>query len=626
MKSKKEVTKIYCKWIVRGALSLAILLGCLSTHRAGVTRPAADASSAIAVKNVAVFDGEEILPPCTVVMQGGRITALGENASIPPGAEVIDGTGKTLLPGLFDAHVHIWQAQNLKQSLVFGVTTVIDMFMDVTAMNAIKKMQDSGQGSDMAYLISPGILATSPGGHGTQYGLPIPTLTKPADAGPWVSDRIEEGSDFIKIIYDDGSAYGMTRPTLDHATVAAVIAAAHKQGKMAIIHAATLAQCREALEAGVDGLAHLFFNAAYDPEFGSLAARKKAFVIPTLAVLEGFPGDSGAPELIEDPALAPFLTPDDHQMLKMTFPFTTQEGAYAAEEKAIRQLAQAGVPILAGTDAPNPGTTYGASLHRELELLVKAGLSPLEALRSATSIPAQTFGLTDRGAIKEGLLADCVLVEGDPSQDIKNTRRIAAVWRDGIRVDRDAYHAAVEKDKKARAEQETAAPPKGSELGLISDFEGENIRTEYGAGWSISTDTMTGGKSSAKYALTDGGAVGSKRSLLITGTVVEGAQYPWAGAFFSPGPAMMQPANLSAWSSINFWARGDGKTYSVMIFAQSLGFMPAMLSFEAGAEWKEFSFSFEDFPVDGSDIMGIFIGGSADLGDFALHIDNVRLK
>ncbi|MFA9454992.1 MAG: amidohydrolase family protein, partial [Candidatus Aminicenantaceae bacterium] len=401
------------------------LLACLFMHPAEARRPAASASTA--VKNVAVFDGEELLPPCTVVIQDGRIVGLGEGVIIPPEAEVIDGTGMTLLPGFFDAHVHVWQAENLKQSLVFGVTTVVDMFMDVKAMNAIKQLQDSGRAQDMAHLLSPGILATSPGGHGTQYGMPIPTLTKPEDAGPWVEERIKEGSDFIKIIYDDGSAYGMTRPTLDSATVTAVIAAAHEQGRIAIIHAATQAQCMEALEAGVDGLAHLFFDNAFDPDFGRLAARKGAFVIPTLAVLENFPTGSEAASLIEDPELSPFLTPDDHQMLKMAFPFTVQEGAYAAEERAILQLAEAEVPILTGTDAPNPGTTYGASLHRELELLVEAGLSPLAALRSATSIPALTFGLKDRGRIREGFTADCVLVEGDPTADIRNTRRIVAV-------------------------------------------------------------------------------------------------------------------------------------------------------------------------------------------------------
>ena len=610
--------------MIRVSFSMVFLFGCLLMY------PALDgaqaAVSATAVTKVRVFDGEELRPPGTVVMRDGRIVGLGEGITIPPDAEVIDGTGMTLLPGFFDAHVHVWHADNLKQSLVFGVTTVVDMFMDVKTMTAIKRMQASGRAKDMAYLLSPGILATSPGGHGTQYGLPIPTLTKPEDAGPWVADRIKEGSDFIKIIYDDGSAYDMTRPTLDRATVAAIIEAAHKQGKLAIIHAATHVQCREALEAGVDGLAHLFFDNVFDPDFGRLAARKGAFVIPTLVVLEGWQAGSEPGALIEDPELSPFLTPDDHQMLKMTFPFTVQEGAYAAEERAIRQLVEAGVPILSGTDAPNPGTTYGASLHRELELLVKAGLPPLEALRSATSIPAQIFGLSDRGRIREGFTADCVLVKGDPTRDIKDTRRIVAVWRAGARVDRDKYRAAVEKDKKARDEQRSAPPPPGSESGWISDFEGEVINTEYGAGWSVSTDAMMGGKSTAEYRLVEGGAAGSEKSLLITGTIAEGAQNRWAGAFFSPGPAMMQPANLSAWSSISFWARGDGKTYSVMIFAQSLGYMPDMVSFEAGPEWKEFTFPFEEFFVDGIDIMGIFIGGSAELGDFELWIDTFRLK
>jgi imidazolonepropionase-like amidohydrolase len=604
-------------------LGTAILLG-NGWSLPELARPQASVPVTV-IENVRVFDGEKLLPPSFVVLGEGKIIGLGTKIQVPPAAEVIDGTGMTLLPGFFDAHVHVWHADSLKQSLVFGVTTVVDMFMDVKTMTAIKKMQASGRAKDMAHLLSPGILATSPGGHGTQYGLPIPTLSKPADAGPWVRDRIKEGSDFIKIIYDDGSAYGMTRPTLDGATVAAVIASAHEQDKLAIIHAATQEQCMEALEAGVDGLAHLFFDNAFDADFGRLAARKGAFVIPTLAVLENFGAGSAAVSLIADPALSPFLTPDDNQMLEMTFPFTVQEGAYAAEERAIHQLMEAGVPILTGTDAPNPGTTYGASLHRELELLVQAGLPPLEALRSATSVPAETFGLSDRGRIRIGKTADCVLVEGDPTQDIKATRRIVAVWRAGVKVDRDKYRSAVEKSKKARERQRNAPPPEGSGSGLISDFEKDVIQAEYGAGWSVSTDAMTGGKSTAEYRLAEGGAAGSRKSLLITGTIAEGAQNRWAGAFFSPGTAMMQPANLSAWSSISFWARGDGKTYSIMIFAQSLGYVPAMLSFEAGPEWEEFTFPFEEFSVEGFDIMGIFIGGSAELGDFELRIDNVRL-
>jgi hypothetical protein len=78
-------------------------------------------------------------------------------------------------------------------------------------------------------------------------------------------------------------------------------------------------------------------------------------------------------------------------------------------------------------------------------------------------------------------------------------------------------------------------------------------------------------------------------------------------------------------NAVQFWAKGDGKVYNVMIFAQSLGFIPAMLEFEAGPEWKEFTFPFQDFGVEGFDIQGIFIGGAPELGSFRLQIDNVRL-
>jgi imidazolonepropionase-like amidohydrolase len=105
----------------------------------------------------------------------------------------------------------------------------------------------------------------------------------------------------------------------------------------------------------------------------------------------------------------------------------------------VARLRQAQVPVLAGSDAPNPGTAHGISLHRELELLVRAGLSPLEALRAATSTPARAFHLSDRGRIAVGLRADLVLVDGDPTTDILATRAIRTVWKLGRAVDREAY-------------------------------------------------------------------------------------------------------------------------------------------------------------------------------------------
>jgi hypothetical protein len=95
---------------------------------------------------------------------------------------------------------------------------------------------------------------------------------------------------------------------------------------------------------------------------------------------------------------------------------------------------------------------------------------------------------------------------------------------------------------------------------------------------------------------------------------------------FCPGPNFMAPTNLSFKKSISFWAKGDGKKYACLVYAQSLGWRPAILYFTAGPEWKEFVFPYEAFAIDGTDIMGIFIGASGTPGDFALQIDDVRLK
>ncbi len=580
----------------------------------------------IAVRNVRVFDGEKILTQATVLIENGRISSVGETVSLPPNAEIIEGSDKTLLPGLIDSHVHVWDAQNLRQSLVFGVTAVIDMFTSVQAMAEIKAAQAKESPLEMAFLVSPGILVTVPGGHGTQYGLPIPTITDTARAQDFVDARTAEGSDFIKIILDDGSAYGLTRPTISLEILSAVIKAAHRRSKMAVVHAATLQNCLDSINAGADGLAHLYFDDAFDPDFGRTLARRKAFVIPTLSVLQTMAGIQGGEVLTKDPMIAPLLKPFDLQNLKNGFPFTTTEANYRIAEKALRQLKEAGVPILAGTDAPNPGTTYGASLHRELELLVAAGLSPVEALKAATSIPAATFPIDRRGRIRPGMTADLVLVNGDPTLEIRATRDIVVVWKNGIPVDRAKYLEEAKRERETAASAPRAPVPEYGESGLISDFEGEKIESNFGAGWMVSTDSLRGGKSTARLELVDGGAQGSRKSLLISGNVVPARATNWAGALFSPGPMVMAPADLSSKKTIGFWAKGDGKKYAAMIFARSLGFIPSIQYFEAGPEWQEWIFTFEQFKVQGDDIMGIFIGASGEKGEFAVRIDDVRLK
>jgi imidazolonepropionase-like amidohydrolase len=568
----------------------------------------------VAITNVRVFDGTRVIPKGTVVFQGNRIAAVGEHVLPPRGAEVIDGTGQTLLPGFIDSHTHTW-GPALERALVFGVTTELDMFTDPSFARQMREEQAKTGAPGRADLLSAGYLATAPGGHGTEYGMPVPTLTKPEEAAAWVDARVAEGSDYIKIILEDGSPYGRKIPTLDPATLKAVVQAAHARKKLAVVHVSTEDAAKEAIEAGADGLVHIFTDRAPEPGFAELVKKHKAFVTPTLTVVESTTGTASGKALPDDPRLAPYLQAEEITNLRRSFP--THKLDFQNALAAVRQLAKAGVPILAGTDAPNPGTAHGASIHRELELLVSAGLSPTQALAAATATPARIFGLADRGRIAPGLRADLVLVKGDPTADVTATRDIQRIWKAGHEVSRP----------KAEAKKTAAAPaPQAPASGEISNFEDGTFGVTFGNAWNDSTDALAGGKSIVKKEVVDGGANGSGKSLAITGEIKQGFAYPWSGVMFFPGAAPMAPADLSKFGGISFEARGEGATYQFMVFAAHLGRLPVQKPFTAGPDWKRVRFSFADLGVDGTDLLGFFVGGGPGLGPFRLQIDDVRLE
>lgn len=260
----------------------------------------------------------------------------------------------------------------------------------------------------------------------------IPTIGGPAEAKTFVDARLAEGSDYIKIEYDDGKTYGMKIPTISKETMAAVVKAAHARGKLAVVHIGSLKGARDAIDSKADALVHIFTDKKPDAEFGRFVKAHHVFVIPTLSVNESVSGTASGTSLTTDARLTPFLSPEAATNLKKSFPKRKESIAtYASAVAAVKQLHAAGVPILAGTDTPKPGTAQGASIHRELELLVQAGLSPLEALAAATSVPARSFRLADRGRIAAGQRADLVLVDGDPTTDILQTRAIVQVWKGG---------------------------------------------------------------------------------------------------------------------------------------------------------------------------------------------------
>ena len=368
------------------------------------------------VRGVRVFDGERLLPAADVVVEDGVI------ASVTPSAS--PGGRQTLLPGLIDAHVHVSPTPEvaLRDLLAHGVTTALDMFAGGEPLARLRELRDADP-AGLAGVRTAGIGAVGADSMlAKMAGSPLPTVTDPV---AWVDDRLRDGADYLKIVYDEREG-----GRLDLATVSALVSAAHARGVRIVAHAVTEQRAREAIGAGVDGLAHLFAGETCGADFGAFAAAHGVFVIPTLTVLRGFCGyrDGDLPGF-------PGGSPGGFPPVRPADP--SRHHLYATAPVAVRLLAAAGVPLLAGTDTALPTAAlgvvgFGRTLHRELALLVDAGLSAPAALRAATAAPARAFGLADRGLVRPGLRADLLLVDGDPTADIRATRDVAEVWKRGV--------------------------------------------------------------------------------------------------------------------------------------------------------------------------------------------------
>lgn len=384
--------------------------------------------------NVNVFDGERQLGRRDVVIRGARIEAILAPGTVRIGL-LIDGHGKTLLPGLMDAHMHAdGDRSALETSIGFGVTTVIDMMGTSAGTRVLQRIRDNPAETQVADFYGAGYAVTAPSGHGTQWG-PVPTLKPGADADAFVAARLAEGSDFIKVMLAPGS-FAARRNTLDLSTTQAVVRAAKKRGKRTVVHISRYDDAWAAFEAGANGIAHIWFDGGCNRPVVAKAKVAKAFVIPTLALYEKYAtaGSVGGLTVSADPRLTYRLSKGARERIAERPEVALHD--FPQMLSAVRCLYRAGVPILAGSDAPNDGTWFGASVHRELELLSLAGLSNEESLRAATANAADAFGLSDRGRIARGLRADLILVEGNPVMDITATRSIARVFKRGVSVRR----------------------------------------------------------------------------------------------------------------------------------------------------------------------------------------------
>jgi hypothetical protein len=168
-----------------------ILIGtCLLSFGQNVPVP----RNSFVIRNARVFDGRDVSSSSDLWVQDGYIKAVGMDFKVPAQVTVINATGDTLLPGFIDSHTHTWGDAS-REALVFGVTTELDMFTDPHHAATVKKEEAEGKDLNMAELRSAGYLATVPGGHGTEYGMLVPTLTSPGEAPAWVDARVAEGSD-----------------------------------------------------------------------------------------------------------------------------------------------------------------------------------------------------------------------------------------------------------------------------------------------------------------------------------------------------------------------------------------------------------------------------------------------
>ena len=266
-----------------------------------------------------------------------------------------------------------------------------------------------------------------------------PAVTNRDEALAFVGEQVRQGADYIKIMIEEGTVLAAPGlPVLSQEILRTAVEEAHRHDKIAIAHVLTVESSRNAIEVGVDGLAHIFIDRPEStPEVVRMIADAGAFVTPCLVLNSSIIG-SPASNLAKDPRVSSKLSPEWLDTLNSSFN-TYPQGSMEDNYLNVMDLHRAGVDILVGTDVSVPvptlgGLAHGASVHHELQLLVEAGFTPIEALQSATSKTARRFDLNDRGFIAEGARADLILVDGDPTTLISDTLSIREVWLRGNRT------------------------------------------------------------------------------------------------------------------------------------------------------------------------------------------------
>jgi imidazolonepropionase-like amidohydrolase len=350
------------------------------------------------INNIRIFDGRKLTNMENVVIENGIIS------DKTVGDIVVDGCGGMLLPGFIDSHVHLYERKNLEELCKYGVTTAFDMAN--RSLDFINSIRNQVGLTDIRSCCYPAFAEGSV--LAANMGFPVTANVKDAvDSERFVREQVEAGADYIKIILEDkGVNNGVAFP---QDILISIIENAHKHDKKTIAHVASPKTYQDATDAGIDILTHIPFVATLSRKLAKEVVARNIVSVPTIYTMKG---------IVE--------------ILKKKMPLIPF--SYKKIKKNIERLHKYGVTFLAGTDANMGDPTspfsaaYGISFLNELELMADCGLTPIEILQSATSVPARYWGLKDRGVIEIGNRADLVLVEGDPLKDIHDIKNIKQVW------------------------------------------------------------------------------------------------------------------------------------------------------------------------------------------------------
>lgn len=390
-----------------------------------------------------VFDGSGALPieRATMIVRDGRVEAVGPDLPVPAGAERIDVKGKTILPGLVNSHGHVGETRGLRsapelytrENLVsqlrlyarYGVTSVMSLGGDREQGFELRGEQER-PGLDRARLFVAG---------------PVINARTAAEARAAVKALAPKKPDFVKIRVDDNLGSAAKMPV---EAWRAVIQEAHAQRLRVAAHIFYLADARDLVEEGVDLIAHSVRDAPVDPGFASSLKRRNVCVVPTLTREVSSFVYADEPDFFKDPfflkdadaaVLEQLREPKRRADMKASPAAQAYKKALEVAQKNLKALADAGVTIAMGTDSGPPARFQGYFEHLELELMVKSGLTPRQALLAATGDAARCLGLRGRvGTLEPGVWADFVVLGADPFADIKNLRKIESVWLGGRKL------------------------------------------------------------------------------------------------------------------------------------------------------------------------------------------------